>query len=316
MRGGTAGTDVKMTVESAGRMPDFLVIGAARAGTTALHSYLRQHPRVFMPALKEPNFFAFEGARLAVKGPGADFINNSVTRTADYRALFAPAAPDQVCGEASPLYLWSPDAPAAIRRHVPHARLVAILRNPVEQAYSHFLYATKYTIEPVADFTEALSLEEERLAAGWQPLFGYSRFPRYGEQLARYFDLFPPDQILVRTYEEFLADPARLVAEIFAHIGVDPSFCPDMSEKLNAGGRPKNQALQDFLMKPNPITRAIGYVVPQEARLKIRDRLARLNLRTDERMPAAARRILVERLDGDIRALERLLGRDFSAWRA
>lgn len=295
-------------------MPDFLVIGAARAGTTAIHSFLRQSPQIFMPVQKETNFFAYEDETLTVRGPGADFINNSVTRLEDYRRLFGGAGQGQILGEASPLYLHVPKAPERIRRHVPDVRMVAVLRNPIDQAFSHFLYATKCRIEPVEDFAEALSLEEERLAAGWQPLFGYSRFPRYAEQLERYFALFPRDQFLIRTYDDFLSDPARLVAEILAHIGADPGFRPDLTEGVNAGGRPKSKALQDFLMKPNPVTRAIGLVVPQPTRLRIRDRLAQLNLRRDERMPAAARAILRDRLAPDIERLGPLIGRDLSAW--
>ena len=297
-------------------LPDFLVIGAARAGTTALYSYLSQHPQVFMPKTKEPNFFAFEGETLACEGPGADFINNSVTRIADYHALFAAAPPGTIRGEASPLYLYAPEAPARIRKRLPQARMIAILRNPVEQAFSHFLYATKERIEPEPDFTAALVLEEERLAAGWQPLFGYSRFPRYAEQLGRFFALFPREQFLIRSYEEFQADPATVLSDIFTFIGADPGFAPDMSRKPNAGGVPKNTLFQDFLMKPNPVTKAIGYVVPKERRLRIRDRLAQLNLKRDDTMPDKARAILQQRLEGDIRQLETLLGRAFSAWLA
>jgi hypothetical protein len=297
-----------------GRWPDFLVIGAARAGTTALHAYLRQAPDVFMPATKEPDFFAYAGQRLDCKGPGADFINNSVTDAARYLALFADAPPGALCGEASPLYLYEPAAAATIARHIPSARLVAVLRNPLDQAFSHYLYATKYRIEPLTDFTEALRREDERMAAGWQPLFGYSRFPRYAEQLARFQAHFPAEQLLVRTYEDFQDDPQTVLADILAHIGADASFHPDMREKLNAGGRPRNAAFQDFLMKSNPVTRAIGLVVPQRTRLRIRDRLAALNLRRDDAMPRAARAILHDRLDDQIRALGPMIGRDLSHW--
>ncbi len=295
-------------------LPSFVVIGAARAGTTALHSYLRQSPQIFMPDRKEPNFFAFEDEVLACQGPGADFINNSVTRLADYRALFDAAAPGALIGEASPLYLYAEKAPRRIAHHIPKARLVAVLRNPVDQAFSHFLYATKYRIEPVADFAEALRREDERMASGWQPLFGYSRFPRYADQIARYHAVFPKEQLLIRTYDEFQAEPSRVVGDILRHIGADTSFRPDMREKLNAGGRPKNAAFQDFLMKSNPLTRAIGLVVPQKARMRIRDRLAALNLRRDDDMPRAARQLLHDRLDDQIRALGPMIGRDLSSW--
>jgi len=295
-------------------MPDFLVIGAARAGTTAIYSYLRQSPDIFMPRVKEPNFFAFEGQTQACRGPGADYINNSVTRLEDYRGLFAAAPGGAIRGEASPLYLYAEQAAARIRHHIPDARLVVVLRNPVEQAFSHYMYATKQRIEPLADFVTALHAEERRMADGWQPLFCYSGFPRYAEQMARYLALFPREQLLIRLYEDFEGDPAGLMQDILAHVGVTSGFRPDMAQKHNAGGVPKNRVFQDFLMKSNPITRAIGKVVPQETRLRIRDRLASLNLTREDAMPAEARAILLARLGDQIRALEPMIGRDLSGW--
>ncbi len=296
------------------RLPEFLVIGAARAGTTALHTYLRQHPQIFMPDLKEPNFFAFAGEELNCRGPGADYINNSITDARSYRALFAPAPAGAIRGEASPLYLHADKAAERIAAWRADMRLVVILRNPVDQAFSHFLYATKQAIEPEEDFVRALALEEERLAAGWQPLFGYSRFPRYAQQLQRFLDRFPRDRIFIRLYEDFREDPQGLMRDLFAFLGADPGFAPDMSRKPNAGGVPKNRALQDFLMKPNPVTRAIGLVVPQKLRWEIRDRIAALNTTRQQEMPAAARDILKERLGDDIRRLEAMIGRDLGHW--
>lgn len=295
-------------------MPDFLVIGAARAGTTAIYSYLRQCPDIFMPRIKEPNFFAFEGQQLSCRGPGADYINNSVTRLADYRGLFATAPVAAILGEASPLYLFAEQAAARIRHHAPDARLVVVLRNPVEQAFSHFMFATKQRIEPLADFVAALHAEDQRIADGWQPLFGYSTFPRYADQMARFLALFPREQILIRLYEEFEGDPATLMQNILAHIGVTSGFRPDMAQKYNAGGVPKNRAFQDFLMKSNPVTRAIGTIIPQQTRLRLRDRLAALNLKRETGMPPEARAILLDRLGDQIKALEPMIGRDLSGW--
>ncbi|NQY95629.1 MAG: sulfotransferase [Henriciella sp.] len=296
------------------RLPDFLVIGAARAGTTALHGFLRQHPGIFMPARKEPNFFAYEGEELACEGPGADYINNSIVDPSAYSALFAEAPADARLGEASPLYLYSERAPGRIKHHIPGAKMIVILRNPVDQAYSHFMYATKQCIENVSDFDKALTLERMRLDQGWQPLFGYSQFPRYGEQLARYFELFPRDQFLIKRYEDYQADPDAFLRAVYEFIGVDPDFVPTKSDKVNAGGVPKNQAFQDFLMKPNPVTKAVGLVVPQETRLKIRDWMARKNMNAPETLSSNARAMLLERLSDDIRALETLLDWDLSAW--
>lgn len=296
-------------------MPHFLIIGVARSGTTALHSYLRQSPQVFMPWLKEPNFFAYRDKALAVQGPGADFINNSVTRLADYQALFAEAPPGAICGEASPLYLYEPDAPRNIRELVPEARLVCIVRNPIEQAFSHYLYARKLRVETLESFAEALQREDERAAAGWQPLFGYSRFARFAEQLDRYLALFPREQVLLLTYDRFLVEPQAVVSDIMGHIGGDPSFRPDMSDRPNSGGVPRHAALQDFIMKPNPVTGLFARMIPLALRRAMRDRVAALNTRHGDTMPAEARAILTARLTAEIDRLEALLGQDLQHWR-
>jgi hypothetical protein len=295
-------------------LPDFVVIGAARSGTTAIHSYLRQCPDIFLPSVKEPNFFAYEGMNLDVTGPGAEFINNSVTDLAAYNALFADAGPNAIKGEASPLYLYEPNAPENMARHVPNAKIVVILRNPIEQAFSHYLYARKLAIEVEPDFTKALMKEADRLSRGWQPLFGYSQFPRYGSQLKRWMKHFDPEQFFIRTYDDFTADPKTVMQDMVRFVGVTTPFVPDMSKKLNAGGVPKSTAFQDFLMRPNAVTGAIGMVVPQKTRLAIRDWLAGFNVRKEIEMTENAREILRERLAAEIMDTGRLLQRDLRHW--
>ena len=233
------------------RLPTFLVIGAARSGTTALYLYLRQHPNVFMAKGKETNFFAFEGEALDFRGPGAEFVNNSVASLDEYRKLFADAPADAAIGEASPLYLYAPRAAGRIHARLPDARLIAILRNPIEQAYSHYLYARKEAIEPLADFGAALDAQEERKRAHWQPLFQYIDFARYDVQLRRYLEHFSRDQLQLFLYEDFASDPVRATQAIFAFIGVDPSFVPDVSARANTGGNPKSEWWQAVMMRPN-----------------------------------------------------------------
>lgn len=295
------------------RLPDFLIIGAARSGTTALWSALRKHPDFFMCPAKEPNFFAFEGESLGCRGPGADFINNSITEFDRYCALFAEAPGGSICGEASPLYLYAEKAPAAIFRHIPEVRLVAVLRNPIEQAHSHFLYAKRNMLEPLEDFAQALDREEERLQAGWQPLFGYSRFPRYHEQLSRFYATFRPDQIKVFLYEDFQSDPAGLINEACRFAGARSSFLPEVV-RVNAGGRPKSAWLQNIIMKPNVLGRPLAAVLPLEVRRRIRDAIAERNLDRGEAIDPRARAILRERLHDEIVRLQDLLGRDLGAW--
>jgi hypothetical protein len=294
-------------------MPTFLVIGAARSGTTALYTYLRQHPEIFMTANKEPNFFAFENEVLECAGPGADYINNSTTNLHDYQQMFEGISGQIAAGEASPLYLFSRDAPRRIAQHLPDVKLVAILRNPVEQAYSHYLYSRRQMLEPLEDFVAALEAEEERKALHWQPLFQYSKFPEYGRQLQRYFSCFSEHQIRIHTYEDFVEQPLSVLSDIFSFIGADQKFEPNLDYRPNAGGIPKNRLLQNVVMKPHLATRLVGNLIPAEVKRYIRDAISDRNLEKP-RIPVAAKEILLARLRDDILRLQELLNRDFSSW--
>ena len=296
-----------------GRMPTFLVIGAARSGTTALYTYLRQHPDIFMSSIKEPNFFAFEDEVLDFAGPGAEYVNNSTIRLADYRPLFENATHESAIGEASPLYLYSHKAPRRIHTHIPAVKLVAILRNPVEQAFSHFLYARRQVLEPLEDFMSALQAEGQRERAHWQPLFQYSQFPRYYQQLQRYHAVFPDDQIKVFLYEDFESDPVSVLQKIFAFLGVDETFAPDLTYRPNAGGVPKLRWLQNLVMQPHSVTRALGAVIPETTKRRMRDVISDYNLETVE-LPQRSRERLLLDLRDDILKLEAFLQRDLSAW--
>jgi len=295
------------------KIPNFLVIGAARAGTTALYMYLKQHPDIFMSAVKETNFFAFEDEPLDFEGPGSDYVNNSVHELADYLALFANASGQIAIGEVSPLYLFSQKAPERIRYHIPDAKLIAILRNPIEQAFSHFLYAKRQALEPLDDFIAALKAEGQRQRDHWQPLFQYSQFPKYHRQLQRYQAVFPDDQIKIYLYEDFESDPVSVLKSVFSFIGVDDTFRADLTYRPNAGGVPRSDLLQNVLMRPHAITGILGRVVPEELKRRIRDAISNRNLERPE-LQESAREYLRAELRMDILQLQTLLRRDLSAW--
>lgn len=217
-------------------LPNFLIIGAAKAGTTSLYRYLDQHPQIYMSPIKEPNFFALEGQPLDFCGPGdAQYIRRfSVTDPDAYEALFAGVRDEVAVGEASALYLYSPAAPVNICHYAPQMKLIAILRHPVERAYSAFLHLLRDEREPLTDFSCALGAEETRVRRGWEHIWHYRRMGFYAEQLWRYYRHFGRDQIRVYRYEELRDEPERLTADIFEFLGVDPSFTPDMSVRHNA----------------------------------------------------------------------------------
>lgn len=222
-------------------LPNFIILGAAKAGTTALYHYLKQHPEIGMSRIKETNYLALKGHPLDFRGPGdADYIKRfSITTEADYHDQFADCADKKAVGEASPLYLYSPKAPGEIRATVPDARLIAILRNPVDRAYSAFLHLVRDGRETTRDFAEALRLEPERIADHWEHIWHYVAMGRYAEQLDRYFTLFPREQIKVVIYRDFRQNPSGVIRQLFRFLEVDETFLPDQSTRHNAGLAPE-----------------------------------------------------------------------------
>lgn len=224
--------------------PNFLIIGAAKAGTTSLYAYLKEHPQIYMSPLKETNFFALEGEQLLFQGPGdQDYINKfSITKLEDYELLFQEAANEIAIGEASPLYLYSPKAPERIQHYIPDVKMIAILRNPVERAYSAFLHLVRDSREPLRDFAQALEKEEARICDHWEHIWHYQQAGFYYAQLQRYFAKFNPEQIRVYLFEDLNLNPLGILQDIFQFLGVSETFVPDISVRQNASVLPTNLA--------------------------------------------------------------------------
>ncbi len=296
-------------------MPNFLVIGAAKSGTTSLYHYLAQHPDVFMSPVKEPNFFALEGEKSAFRAPGADQRINrwSITNVEAYRRLFEGVAKEKAIGEASPLYLYSPRAPGRIRHHVPGAKLIAVLRDPAERAYSSFLHLVRLGRETIPDFAQALDAEDERVRDNWEWIWHYKRMGFYHEQLSRYYETFGRDQVRVYLYEDLNGDPVGVVRDAYGFLGVDDSFAPDVSHQYMKSGVPKSRTLYKVLREPHPIKSVLKHLFPKDLR---RRTLLRLQNRVLVRppFPAEARRELKEAYREDVLKLQGLIGRDLSGW--
>ena len=304
------------------RMPNFLIIGAQKAGTTALYQQLKQHPDVFMSPVKEPHFFAFEGRDLDFRGPrDRETLGHMVVSDEGaYRGLFADAGDEKARGEASAMYLYMPEAVGGIGRHAPDARLVAILRNPADRAYSSFLHMIRDGREPIPDFGRALAAEEERIKGKWSPIWHYRRMGFYYEQISRYHETFGSERLRVYLYEDLEGDPEGVLRDIYGFVGIDPSFVPDVSSRYNVSGIPKNKrlhALHRFLLRPNPVKVALKPFFPK----KLRRRMVESSLNTLRNrnlvkppFPEEVRRDLIEGYREDILKLETLIGRDLSGW--
>ena len=282
-------------------LPQFLVIGAYKSGSTAIQEALRAHPQVFLPA-KGPSFFAFDEAPVVDRPLPAGVVRDWDS----YRALFADAPADAVRGEVSPEYLANPWSCGRIRARLPDAKLVAVLRDPVERAFSDYLMYVRDG-EEKDGFAGALAAQEERRRAG-SPTGYYLETGFYGRQLRPYFDAFPRDRIQVHLFEDFVADPDAVLGPLLAFLGVDPALGETPERAVNVSGVPRN-ALVGAAVRGG---RRVAPLLPEAVRRRAKAALAR-GLDRPVIDPDVRRR-LVEVYREDVAELERLLDRPLGGW--
>jgi hypothetical protein len=288
--------------------PDFLVIGAARSGTTALTSFLAQHPDVFVSTPKEPHFLAFPGGAPRFTGPGDDdLINRGAVRDPEAWLRLFEGRTETRRGEGSVTTLASPATavPAIGRFCAPGCRLVVLLRDPVDRAFSSWQYLRSRGHD-AGSFEEGLAAEEERTAAGWSHMWQFARLSRYAEQLAPFRAAFG-DRLLVLVQEELAADPAGHLRRVFGFLDVDPDVAVDTGGRVNEGGRPRSRGVAvalNVLRRSPAARRLVTTAVPRRARERIRS----ANLRRETVAPETRRRLAAS-FAGDLRDLQELLGR-------
>lgn len=296
-------------------MPNFLVFGAAKSGTTSIYKYLEQHPDVFMSSFKEPGFFAFEGETPTLNGPGAQKWVDKwvVTNLESYQKLFAEHQEEKAIGEASPYYIYYSQSAATIHKHVPEIKLIAILRNPVDRAFSNYVWAVRDRAENLTNFQDALAAEKDRIKENWGPKWHYKNQGFYYRQLKPYYELFAPEQIKIHLYEDFVAEPVAVMQDIFQFLGVDNNFIPDMSRKHNTSLIPRNKSWHQFLDKPNPIKSLIKPLLPLKFRQNLKQDAKEKNLFKPS-LSSQSRQQLMTEYREDILKLQQLTQQDFSNW--
>lgn len=289
-------------------VPNFIIIGAGKSGTTSLHEYLKQHPQVYMSPLKEPNFFAYDG-----KAANSRWATNYPVKDIEaYLALFRGVTDEIAIGEASPTYLFSPVAPERIRQYLPAVRLLAILRHPVERAYAAFQMRLRNGREPLGDFAAAVRAEREGRRDELPLPFRYVNAGMYHGFLKRYYDRFDQRQIRVYLFDDLRADPNGMLRDIFRFLGADDTFAPDTSIQYNVGrGVPRyrrlNMGLSWAIWRLEPLRLGLGR--PLKA-------MKQRNLVEPPPLAPVLRQELIELYRDDILKLQDLIQRDLSAWLA
>jgi Sulfotransferase domain len=295
------------------KKPNLFIVGAPKCGTTAMYEYLKQHPEIYMPAkVKEPNYF------------NKDIRFHHARMTQDeYLNLFSDAGKEKWIGEASVWYLYSKEAALRIKQFNPTARIIIMLRSPVEMLYSLHSEFFRCADEYIFDFKAALNAEADRRAGvdtkhkqlPMECLF-YRQVARYSEQVKRYYDVFGRESVHVILYEDFRRDVESVYRGVLTFLGVADSFKPEF-KVANANKKMRSMAVHRLVhYSPLVARRFVRLFLPELLRWKIRMFINRLNFKEERRAPMddEVRDSLQRELEPDIAQLSKLLRRDLSFW--
>ncbi len=298
-------------------LPNFVIVGAGRSGTTSLYHYLNQHPDVFMSPLKETRFFAWraERRRHTPDLESAFGHHFPIRELEQYETLFNDANDAPAKGEATPRYIFTPGVPEAMAEIIPDAKLVAILREPTARAFRHWL---GYKTDGNETLTFEQAVEDEFPLLDRDVSLHETHYLRpgfYFKHLQRYLDYFPRNQMLILLYDDLSASPSAIMSQILSFLKVDENAPIDMSLRHNPTGIPKNSTIERLTGK-NSVSQALKRHLPRRIRAPLY--AAAMRLRAENRrqpeMSLQLRRRLLEAYREDTEALAAFLDRDLSAW--
>jgi hypothetical protein len=289
-------------VENTMRKPDFFLVGAAKAGTTSLFNYLVQHPSIFVPPMKEPHYFSDYSH---IGAPKLRSLN-------EYLHLFEGCRADQIAGDLSTSSLHSPRAAGRIHELQPEAKIVMVLRNPIDRAYSFYWYNRNHFVEDL-DFESALDREAARIAGGANFRFHYVESGKYAAQVERYLDAFGADAVRIYLFEDLMRDTQGLCTEILSFLGLrwDPSI--RTGDVFNRSGVFKSNLLGRLLTQRIPGKAFLRRLAPRGSRY-VKNRLFDLNTSRPPQLSASTRARLVDAFAEDIDRVSGILDRDLSHW--
>ncbi len=311
-------------------LPNFFLAGAPKAGTTSLHHYLSQHPQIYMSPLKEPCYFSAEfrvqncaesmredverGQRELKRylaGPVLEYrFGGMIDDWDDYLRLFADARGEIAIGEATPGYLWSKTAARHIYARIPDAKILCMLRDPAERAFSQYMHGLA-SGKVRRSFREHIEANLRNRSEKFSIDYPFLEMGMYYEQVRRFLALFPRENVWIGLYEDYRAAPERVFESIFRFLGVDAAFAPDTSRRhleARVARRPGlTQALQRLGVWKAAKRLTPDRLLPMARRMAFAPR-GRLSMSADER------RFLVEYYADEIRKVAELIGRDLSAW--
>ncbi len=287
-------------------LPNFMIVGAPKAGTTSLYHYLSEHPDVFMSEPKEVNFFSRE----EIEAQGLYYSDFKAKTWDDYQRLFDGVTTEKAVGEGSVSYLFYPDTPQKIKAAIPDVKIIILLRNPVERAFSHYLM--DYRMGLVDLPFEDVVLHQ---AGGKKSALLYQQYVELGlyyEQVKRYVDTFGSAQVKIYFQDDLRHKGEKVVEDLYAFLGIDVALKPDLSQEYNTFTMPKN-GLMKALYASGSMRLMINKILPQTIKDKLKD--IAFEQKKKPELSEETKKHLQAIYHDDIGSLEVLLAKDLSAWK-
>ena len=303
------------------RLPEFLLVGAAKSATSSLYYYLDQHPQIAMASEKESWFFSFYKNPPKYTSPGK--LSDVISELDDYLKLYDGAETGQILGDASPSYLYTyEDTIKNIRQlysgdALANLKIIISLREPVSRAYSQYYTFKRLVDEPLA-FEQAIQegTVKQRMLDNWNIFYDYTGFGMYSKQVEAFQQEFGKERVLVVLYDDIQADINKVCRDIFLFLKVAPDFSVDARVKANSiAGEPKVKWIVAGLFSKNRFKRMISAMIPSRIRRAAIRFVLKILLKR-EVMDVNTQKQLSEYFEPDILKLEKLIGRDLSSWRS
>ena len=291
------------------RLPNFLIVGAAKSGTTSLHYYLQQHPDIYLPAKKELHYFAWEHMVRFSYGPGDRDILAHVCQTREeYELVYSDISGQSAVGEVSPSYLYFAEVSDQIKEELNNPKIIIVLRNPIEKAFSQYMHLVRDNRE-VLQFFDALMAEKERIAQGWAAIWRYAESSLYSYRIQKYLDVFGERNVRIFLYDDLARSPELLMRELLEFIEVDPQHPIDLSKAQNRSGKPRSRFVANLLTRPNPLRSLAKRMLSAEITYSLKLRLQDLNTGEKGTIDRRSRAYLTDFCAADVQAVQQIVGR-------
>ena len=283
---------------------DFFIVGAPKAGTTSLYHYLSEHPQIEMSSQKEPDYFSDK----AINEQGMYYGKNRVNTLDKYESLFVQKE-SVVYGEASVSYLFYDNVAEDIKKYNPNAKIIIMLRNPIERAFSHYLM--DYRLGLISDSFENIIAKKSKHRNAHLFYQQYIEVSKYATQIQRYLDFFEKENILFIDYEDFKKNVSKTVCQVYSFLNISTEFAADINTKYNAFTMPKNKVtrlIYSFVFLRKILTILFPIYLVKHIRV--------LLFKSDKKpeLLKETRSLLKKIFNDDIKKLEEVLAKNYSKW--